>query len=86
MEEGKVDEGRMHERDWESHMEKGIKGMRSDMMDRMKDFPTKGFWVHIKAANREMLLAARSVLDMAIDKLEEEPEEEEPKSGRITIE
>ncbi len=81
-----MDEGQVHEADWENHVSAGLKGMRAEVMDKMKDFPNKDFRVHAKAAQREMLLAFRSLLDMAIDRLEEKPKTEEPKSGNITIE
>ncbi len=81
-----MDEGKVHESDWENHVSAGIKGMRAEMRDRMKDFPSKEFRLHAQAAEREMLLAFRSLIDLAIDKLEEKPTAEEPKSGNITIE
>ncbi len=84
MEENKTEEGKLHERDWEEHMAAGIKGMRAEMKDKMKDFPTKEFRVHMRAARREMLLAVRSLIDKAIEKNEEKPEE--PKGSRIIIE
>ncbi len=81
-----MDEGKVHEADWENHITAGIKGIRAEMRDRMKDFPNKDFVTHATAAEREMLLAFRSLLDMAIDRLEDKPKTEEPKSGNITIE
>ncbi len=81
-----MDQGKLHEEDWEGHMATGLKGMRAQIKDQMKEFPSKGFRAHMKAAQRETLLAFRSILDMAIDKLEDKSESEEPKSGRITIE
>ncbi len=86
MEHQNMDEGKLHEQDWENHVSTGIKGMCAEVMDKMKDFPTKEFRVHAKAAQREMLLAFRSLIDKAIEKLEDKPEAEEPKSGRISIE
>ncbi len=84
MEEGKIDEGKLHEKDWEDHMAAGIKGMRAEMKDKMKDFPTPDFQKHMRAARREMLLAFRSLIDKAIEKTEEKPEE--PKASHIVIE
>ncbi len=86
MQEPNIDEGKVHEHDWEKHVSSGVKGMRADMMDRMKDFPSRDFRVHAKAAQREMLLAVRSLLDAAINRLEEQPKPEEPRSGRIDVE
>ncbi len=85
MEEPKMNEGRLHEHDWEEHVSTGMKGLRADVMDKMKDFPSADFRMHTRAARREMLLAFRSLLDMAIDRLEDKPKPEEPK-GRINIE
>ncbi len=84
MEEPRINEGKRYEKDWEDELAKGIKGMRADMKDKMKTFPTPEFRAHMRAARREMLLAVRSLLDKAIEKTEEKPEE--PKAGRITIE
>ena len=81
-----MEEGKVHEADWENHVTAGIKGMRAEMRDRMKDFPNKDFRNHAKAAQKEMLLAFRSLIDMAIDKLEEKDKTDEPKSGHVTIE
>ena len=84
MEEPKMNEGKLYEHDWEDHLSHGLKGMRAEMKDKMKDFPTKEFQTHMRAARREMLLAFRSLIDRAIERTEEKPEE--PKSGRIVIE
>ncbi len=84
MEEPKMDEGKLHGKDWEDHLATGLKGMRADMKDKMKDFPTTEFRTHMRAARREMLLAFRSLIDKAIEKTEEPPEE--PKASRIVIE
>ncbi len=84
MEEGKMDEGKLHEKDWEDHMAAGIKGMRAEIKDQLKDFPTKEFRTHMRAARREMLLAFRSIIDKAIEETEKPPEE--PKASRIVIE
>jgi hypothetical protein len=79
-----MEEGKSHEQDWEDHMAAGLKGVRAEAKDRMKDFPTKEFRTHMRAARREMLMAFRSLLDKAIEKTEEPPEE--PKASRIVIE
>ncbi len=80
----KVDEGKQHEQDWEDHLAAGFKGMRAEVKDKLKDFPNKDFHSHMRAARREMLLAVRSLLDKAIERTEEPPEE--PKASRIVIE
>jgi hypothetical protein len=41
---------------------------------------------HMRAANREMLLAVRSLIDKMIEKTEETPAPESPKVTRIKVE
>ncbi len=79
-----VDEGKLHEKDWEDHMAAGLKGMRAEARGKLRDFPSKEFQTHMRSARREMLLAFRSLLDKAIERTEEPPEE--PKASRIVIE
>ena len=79
-----MEEGKRHEKDWDDHLSAGLKGMRREMKERMKDFPTKEFRTHTRAARREMLLALRSLIDKAIEKTEDKPEE--PKASHIVIE
>lgn len=79
-----MDEDKKRESDWEDHLAEGLKGMRAEMKDKLKDFPTPEFRTHTRAARREMLLALRSLLDIAIEKTEEKPAE--PKASRIVIE
>lgn len=73
-----------HEDDWEDSLAAGLKGLRRELMGGMKDFPTKEFRLHTRAARREMLLALRSLIDRAIEKTEEQ--KEEPKASRVVIE
>ena len=42
--------------------------------------------VHLRAAQREMLLAVRSVLDSAIDRLEDRGQENQTRTTKIEIE
>jgi hypothetical protein len=77
-------EERKHEADWEDHLAAGLKGLRREFKGSMKDFPTKEFRIHTRAARREMLLAFRSLIDKAIERTEEKPEE--PKASRVVIE
>ncbi|TAK34739.1 MAG: hypothetical protein EPO21_08680 [Chloroflexota bacterium] len=41
--------------------------------------------VHLRAARREMLLAVRSMLDCAIDRLEEREQESQTRTTKIDI-
>jgi hypothetical protein len=84
MVEEKRSEEKRHEAEWEDHLAAALKGLRRDLKGSMKDFPTKEFRIHTRAARREMLLALRSLLDKAIEKTEEKAEE--PKASRIVIE
>jgi hypothetical protein len=77
-------EERKHEVDWEDHLAAGLKGLRRELKGDMKEFPTKEFRMHTRAARREMLLALRSLVDRAIERTEEKPEE--PKASRVVIE
>ena len=75
--------------DWEEDLVKAIMGMRHAWRERMKDFPSSEFHLHAHAAHREMLLAARSLLDAAIQRIEQKPHaeaEDQPKPAeRITL-
>lgn len=77
-------EAMKHETDWEDHLAAGLKGLRREFKGGMKDFPTQEFRLHTRAARREMLLALRSLIDKAIERTEEKPEE--PKASRVVIE
>ena len=77
-------EEKKHEADWEDQLAAGLKGLRRELKGGWKDLPTKEFRIHTRAARREMLLAVRSLIDKAIDKTGEKPEE--PKASRIVIE
>lgn len=79
-----MNDAKSHEADWEDHLAAGFKGLRRELKGGMKDFPTKEFRTHMRAARREMLLAFRSLIDKAIEKTEEKPEE--PKASRVVIE
>lgn len=50
---------------------KHYKKAREEMREAVKGFLPEGFIEHRRAAHREMLLAMRSLLDSAIQKMEE---------------
>jgi hypothetical protein len=79
-----MNDERKREMDWEDHLAAGLKGLRREFKGGMKDFPTKEFRTHTRAARREMLLAFRSLVDHAIERTEEKPDE--PKASRVVIE
>ncbi len=49
---------------------------RREMRESMKGFLPPGFIEHRKKARREMLLAWRSLIDSALEKMDENKEEE----------
>lgn len=73
--------------EWEEHLVAAFKGLRREFKQVLQDFPLAEFRQHTRAARREMLLAARTLLDAALARLEDKPAEPtEPKAGRVTIE
>ncbi|MGQ9492798.1 MAG: hypothetical protein ACUVR2_03405 [Anaerolineae bacterium] len=64
-----VQEQEFRFREW---LESGAKGMCSWVT--RKRFLPEAFWEHSRAAGREVLLAVRSLLDAAIEKVESKPE------------
>ncbi len=67
---------------WENHLEAAIKGLRREWRTHL--LPEE-FWMHQRAARREMLLSWRSLLDARITRLEQ-AEKEKPKPTRIVVE
>ena len=47
------------------------KNARQEMREAIKGFLPEGFLEHRRAARKEMMLAVRSLLDAAIEKMEE---------------
>lgn len=70
---------------WEDHFAAMIKSLRREIKEHKAEFPSKEFVRHARAARREMLLAFRSLLDDAIERLEKQ-ETPEPKASRIVVE
>jgi hypothetical protein len=72
---------------WEDHLAATIKSFRKEMKDWHGDgFPAE-FHTHRHAAQREMLLAWRSLIDAKIEKLDKaEKEKTAPKATRIKVE
>jgi hypothetical protein len=72
---------------WEDHLADAIKSFRKEMKDWRSDFLPDEFHTHRRAAQREMLLAWRSLIDAKIEKLEKtDKEESAPKATRIQVE
>jgi hypothetical protein len=70
--------------DFEDWLAEGIKGFRATCKE-LRPFLPEEFRQHTKAARREMLLAARSLLDVAIECTEEKPELKK-KTTKIKVE
>lgn len=53
-----------------------FRAARRELREGMKEFLPPGFIEHRKKARREMLLAWRSLIDAALEKMDEKEEEE----------
>jgi len=72
---------------WEDHLAAAIKAFRTEMKETGGGLFPEEFKTHRRAAQREMLLAWRSLLDSRIEKLEtSEKEKSAPKATRIKVE
>ncbi len=72
---------------WEDHLAAAIKSFRKEMKEWRGDIFPEEFKEHRRAAQREMLLAWRSLIDARIDKLENPDQEKSaPKVTRIKVE
>lgn len=72
---------------WEDHLAAAIKGFRREMKEQQFGLFPEEFHHHRHAAQREMLLAWRSLIDTRIEKLEKrEKEKSAPKATRIKVE
>jgi hypothetical protein len=77
------------EQTWEDHLAAAIKAFRKEMQESRGDWFPEEFKTHRRAAQREMLLAWRSLLDARIEKLEKADaarEKSVPKAARIKVE
>ena len=72
---------------WEDHLGAAIKSFRKEMKEWRGDIFPAEFQTHRRAAQREMLLAWRSLIDAKIEKLDKtEKEKTAPKATRIKVE
>lgn len=60
--------------DLEEWLDDGIQGLRRTLKRNRPQILPEQFKEHTRAARKEMILAVRSLLDAAIEELEEEPE------------
>ena len=68
---------------FEDWLAEGIKGIGQSVRAGKPRFLSEEFCTHIGAARRECLLAMRSLLDAAIERLEEPPKQQ---ATRIEVE
>ncbi len=72
---------------WEDHLAAAIKSFRKEVKEMRYDFFPEEFFTHRRAAQKEMLLAARSLIDAKIAKIDETGKEKSaPKATRIKVE
>jgi uncharacterized membrane protein len=71
--------------DVDEWLNKGRQGLRRMLRSKRRQILPSEFKAHTRAARKEMLLAVRSLLDTAIEKLEGEPEPA-PQATKIEIE
>lgn len=61
---------------FEDWLAEGIKGIGQSVRAGKPRFLSEDFRTHIRAARREWLLAMRSLIDVAIERLEEPPRQQ----------
>lgn len=72
---------------WEDHLAEAIKAFRGEMKELRAEWLPAEFHTHRRAAQKEMLLAWRSLIDARIEKLEKaEKEKTTPKATKIKVE
>lgn len=72
---------------WEDHFKAGMDGLRADLRDTMDSRETfNSVRKHGRAAMREALLAWRSLLDGAIEKIDESEKGSTQRATKIKIE
>jgi Sec-independent protein translocase protein TatA len=72
---------------WEDHLAAAIKAFRKEAKEWRGELLPEEFKTHRRAAQREMLLAMRSLIDAKIEKLEKaEKDKAASKATRIKVE
>lgn len=72
---------------WEDHLAAAIKSFRKEAKEWKNDWLPEDFHTHRRAAQREMLMAWRSLIDAKIAKLDQaEQDKNTPKVTKITVE
>jgi hypothetical protein len=73
------------EKTWEEHLAAAIKAFRKELKEMRGEILPAEFRTHCRAAQREMLLALRALIDAKIERLEQ-AEKAAPKATRIPVE
>lgn len=73
-----MDENKTRRRPFEDKVPEDVRqharAARDEMRESMKAFLPPDFWEHGKKARKEMLLAWRSMIDAALERMEEQEE------------
>lgn len=73
-----MDENTTHRRPFEDRVPEDVRqharAAREEMRESMKSFFPPGFWEHRRKARKEMLLAWRSMIDAALERMDEKEE------------
>lgn len=70
---------------WEDHLAAAIKAFRKELKDWRDEMLPTEFHTHCRAAQREMLLALRALIDAKIERIEK-ADKVTPKATRISVE
>lgn len=73
------------EKTWEDHLAAAIKAFRKELREWRGECLPAEFHTHRRAAQREMLLALRALIDAKIERIEQ-AEKAAPKATRIPVE
>jgi hypothetical protein len=73
------------EKTWEDYLAAAVKAFRKEMKQVCGEILPAEFHTHRRAAQREMLLALRALIDAKIERLEK-AEHATPKATRIPVE
>lgn len=80
-----TEKDKMEEEGWREEAVKSVQEAWSDFRASLRSFLPEEFWEHRRAARREMLLAMRSLIDAAIERIEEEEAPERKRAEKIEV-
>ena len=70
------DNGPVKEFDFEAWLKDGVEGFKSKVEEEMEGFNFANFRKHVRNAQREQLLAMRSLIDSALERIEKSESKE----------